>query len=219
LFFVQSLDYVNPWCVLPYVPSLGEKLRILNFHVPVAWIAVLAYLLSMFYSIRYLRRGNAIDDIKASSSAALGTMFCILATVTGMLWAKFNWGHFWNWDPRETSIFILLMIYFAYFTLRAAIDREDLRAKLSAVYDILAAVTVPFFIFILPRITTGLHPGSASEDTSGPVLSAQSEMLNMFKQFTFALAFGAFTAFFFWLLNLLVRLKSLKVEIVDRDYE
>jgi len=99
-------------------------------------------------------------------------LFCILATTTGSLWAQFNWGTFWNWDPRETSIFILLLIYGAYFTLRSAIENEEKKARLSAVYSIIAFVTVPFFIFIMPRILPGLHPGSAGDVNSGAVVSS-----------------------------------------------
>lgn len=206
-FHFVSLESIDPWIVLPYVPGLGERMRIINFHVPVAWVAVLAYLFSMVYSVLYLRRRDPAMDAKAASAAALGTVFCILATVSGMIWAKFNWGAYWNWDPRETSIFMLLLIYAAYFTLRSAIPTDDARARLSAVYNILAAVTVPFFIFILPRITSGLHPGAAGEVTSGPILSAQSEMMNLAKQFTFALALGGFTALFLRLQNALYRLR------------
>lgn len=222
IFRFVSLESIDPWIVLPYVPGLGERMRIINFHVPVAWVAVLAYLFSMVYSIMYLRRRDPDLDAKAASAAALGTVFCILATVSGMIWAKFNWGAYWNWDPRETSIFMLLLIYAAYFTLRSAIATDDARARLSAVYNVLAAVTVPFFIFILPRITSGLHPGAAGEETTGPILSAQSEMMNIVKQITFALALGGFTALFLRLQNALHRTRrigELINEAEDQDFQ
>jgi heme exporter protein C len=208
-----STQYVNPLIVLPYVPSLEDRIRIMNFHVPVAWIAVLAYLISMIYSIQYLRTRNMANDTKAAASAMIGTFFCVLATLTGMIWAKFNWGSYWNWDPRETSILVLLLIYAAYFALRSSIEKEDTKARLSSVYSIIAFVTVPFFIFILPRITAGLHPGSQTDNNSGPVLSPQSDMMNLTLQFTFSLAFAAFTAFFFWLLNLYIRTKKIENSI------
>ena len=180
---------VNPWMTYPYVPGLGEKVRLINIHVPVAWVSVLAYLFAMFYAIRYLMTKDLDYDIKASSSAFLGTIFTILATVTGMVWAKSNWGSYWNWDPRETSIFLLLLIYFAYFALRSSITKQDVRARLSSVYSIIAFITVPFFIFVLPRITQGLHPGSGSEANSGPVISGQTSMLNSELLITFGLSY------------------------------
>lgn len=197
---------VNPLLTLPYVPKLEEQIRILNFHVPMAWISVIAYLFAMIFSIKYLKTKDFTNDVLASSAAAIGTLFAILATTTGMIWAKFNWGSFWNWDPRETSIFILLLIYGAYFALRAAIDNPELKARLSSVYSIIAFITVPFLIFILPRLVDSLHPGSANDETAGPLLSSKEGTLNIFQQITFSLGFASFTAIFFWMFNIWTRL-------------
>jgi heme exporter protein C len=209
-FIYKKTVSVNPWFTLPYVPSLGELVRVLNYHVPSAWIAVLGYLISMVFAIQYLRKRELKYDIMASSAAELGTVYCLLALVTGMIWAKFNWGSFWNWDPRETSILVLLLIYFAYFALRSAIEKEELKARLSAVYSIIAFVTVPFFVFVVPRITNSLHPGSRSEGNIGPVLSSQSDMLNTTKQYIFSLSLMSFSIVFLWLLNLRIRIGLLK---------
>jgi len=201
---------INPFMTFPYIPDLEERVKILNFHVPMAWIAVLAYLISMIHAIQYLRKRDMKNDIFASSSAYLGTIFTILATVTGMIWAKFNWGAFWNWDPRQTSIFILLLIYFAYFALRSSISNNELKARLSSVYSIIAFVTVPFLVFVLPRIVSGLHPGSADDSSMGPILSGGSDQLNINKQIVFSLALASFTMLFFWILNIFNRYKLLK---------
>jgi heme exporter protein C len=210
-FIYQRIEAVNPLITLPFIPGLEERSKILNFHVPMSWIAVLAFLMSMVYSIMYLTKKKIDYDIYASSSASLGLLFSILATVTGMVWAKFNWGSFWNWDPRETSIFVLLLIYAAYFALRLSIEKPDVRYRLSAVYSIIAFVTVPFFIFIIPRIAAGLHPGSASDTNAGPVVSADPDSLNIIKQFTFSLALASFTLVYFWLLNIQIRFKKIKL--------
>lgn len=132
--------------------------RIVFFHVPMAWVSVLAFLVSCIASIMYLKRMDPLDDIRAGVSAGLGVLSCFLATVTGAVFAKIEWGAFWNWDPRQTSITILLLIYAAYFALRGAIPDPERRATLSAVYAILAFVTVPFLVFIVPRIYFSLHP-------------------------------------------------------------
>ncbi len=208
-----ALNFVNPWYNFPFIPQLGEKIKIMNFHVPVAWLSVVAYVVSMIFSIKYLKTRNLDDDLVAYSSAAIGTMFTILATITGMIWAKFNWGSYWNWDPREVSIFVLLLIYAAYFTLRSSIDNEETKAKLSSVYSILATITVPFFIFILPRITSGLHPGSAGEGNAGPVMSAQQNMLSSWMLYCFGVSLLVTTIIYFWMLNVTVRQKRLMNKI------
>jgi len=217
VFRAQEVIKVNPILTLPYIIGLEERARILYFHVPMSWIAVLAYIIAMVFAAKYLARNNIRDDITSASAAALGTLFCLLATVTGSIWAKFNWGSFWNWDPRETSIFVLLLIYAAYFALRSAIDNEERRARLSAVYAILAAVTVPFFIFIIPRINEGLHPGSKGDVNIGPVISPQAEALNPIKQVILSLSFAGFTLLFFWMLSLQIRSKILQLRSIKHD--
>lgn len=211
-----STSAINPAIIYPFIPALEERVRIITFHVPMAWISVLAYLISMIFSIRYLKTRNHEFDLKASSAAALGLVFTLLATLTGMLWAKYNWGSYWNWDPREVSIFILLLIYAAYFALRSSLENEELRARLSSVYSILAFITVPFLIFILPRIQSGLHPGSASDSTSGPVLSSQPGTMDTAMLYVFGLSLMVFTLLFFWLLNLNIRAKLLKEKLNKR---
>jgi len=187
---------------IPDIPALGDKARVLYFHVPMSWISVLAFFMSMWYSIRYLKTRDINYDIKSYSSAQLGFLFCILATATGSLWAKFSWGSFWNWDPRQTSIFILLLIYGAYFALRSAIESEDQRAKLSSVYAIIAAVTVPFFVFIMPRIVESLHPDPII-NTQGKI-NMDSSMLTIFLS-----SLVGFTMFYLWMLNLKIRIEKL----------
>ena len=184
------------WYQFPMIPGLEEKAKIIFFHVPTAWLSVIAFLMTMIYGIKYLVKKNLDDDAKSFAALQLGMIFTILATVTGSIWAKFTWGAFWHWDPRETSIFILLLIYGSLFALRSALENEDKRARLSAVYSIIAFLTVPFFIFIMPRIMTGLHPGSANDDTSGPVVDF---LMNSNMQLVFYLSLAAFTILYFWM--------------------
>lgn len=202
------------WYDLPIIPGLDQRARIMFFHVPMAWVTVIAFLVSMIYAIRYLARKDPFDDIRSVSSAGLGFLFCFLATVTGSVWAKFNWGSFWNWDPRETSIFLLLLIYAAYFVLRTAVENEEKRATLSAVYAIIAFVTVPFFIFIMPRIVPSLHPGSKGDpEGAGPIAQMKIDP-NMLLLFLAALI--GFTALFFWMWSVRVRMEKISLNSLGR---
>jgi len=186
----------STWYEFPFIPGLEEKAKIIFFHVPTAWLSVIAFLMSMVYGIKYLMKRDLDYDAKSHAALQLGMLFSILATVTGSIWAKFTWGAFWHWDPRETSILILLLIYGSLFALRSAVENEDKRAQLSAVYSIIAFLTVPFFIFIMPRIMTGLHPGSANDDTTGPVVDFR---MNGNMQIVFYLSLAAFTILYGWM--------------------
>lgn len=190
---------------IPKVGDMGQRARILYFHVPAAWVATLAFVMALFYGIQYLRKQDILYDFKAASAAALGLLFAVLATVTGAVWAKFEWGAFWNWDPRQTSIFVLILVYGAYFALRSAIESEQQKAKLSSVYAILAGITVPFFIFIFPRIVDSLHPDPIV-NTSGKI-KMDSSMLMVFLS-----SLAGFTVLFFWMLNIKIRIYKLKLK-------
>ena len=186
----------DAWYEFPNIPGLEENAKIIFFHVPTAWLTLIAFLVSTIFSFRYLKRKDLDDDAKAYSSAQLGMIFCILATVTGAVWAKFAWGAFWSWDPRQTSVFALLLIYGALFALRSSIESEEKRATLSAVYSLIAFVTVPFFIFIMPRIMKGLHPGSADDTNAGPVVNFN---MNSSMLLIFFLSLIGFTILYFWM--------------------
>lgn len=191
----------NPvkWYEFPIIPGLEQNAKIIFFHVPTAWITVIAFLMSTIYSVKYLLKKNLDDDAKSYSAAQLGIIFCVLATITGAVWAKFAWGSFWSWDPRQTSIFALLLIYGAWFALRSSIESDEKKATLSSVYAIIAFITVPFFIFIMPRIMSGLHPGSADDTNAGPIIDFK---MNANMQLIFYLSLIGFTILYFWMWNL-----------------
>ncbi len=206
---VARIVATDPGFTLPYILGLGERARIIIYHVPMAWMTVIAFLVSMVYGIRYLKTKELELDTKSAISSGLGLLFCVLATVTGSIWAKFNWGSFWNWDPRETSIFVLLLVYGAYFALRSAIDIEEKRASLSAVYSVMAFVTVPFFIFIMPRIMPGLHPGSSDDTNAGPVLSSGG--MNAAMRVVLYSTLAGYILLYAWLMQIKIRVFRLKL--------
>lgn len=194
-----------------YVPparDLGELSRIFFFHVPLAWVGVLAYMVSMINSIRYLKKFELQYDHRAAINAEIGMVFTILATVTGAIFARHTWGVYWNWDPRQTSIFILLLIYGAYFVLRSSIEEEDKRARLSSVYSILAFISVPFLVFIIPRLYFSLHPD--------PIINVSGKLemeRRMFQVFLASLA--GFTGVYFWVYSLKARFMKLKEKMEE----
>ena len=179
----------------PAESFVGESSRIVFFPVPTAWISARAFLLAAVHSGLYLRTRRLESDDAAAAAARLGILFCTLATVTGSLFAKVMWNSYWNWDPRQTSIVLLLLVYGAYLGLRQAIEEPERRATLSAAYALVAFVTVPFLMFAVPRMYASLHP-----DT---VINARGkvEMSPDIKTVFFA-ANLAFLVLFFWLYSL-----------------
>ena len=155
--FTMGIIY-SVFAIVPPAEGLGDYVRLAFFHIPMAWVSVLAFLVSACYGAGYLRQAEPRFDVLSAASARLGLIFALLATVSGAVFSKLTWGAFWNWDPRQTTIFVLLLIYGAYLTLRAVMPEERRRAKVSAVYAIFSFLAVPFLVFIIPRLYFSLHP-------------------------------------------------------------
>jgi heme exporter protein C len=187
----------------PALGFLANTDRILYFHVPSAWAATLAFLVCAAHSVAFLRKGREEDDRRAAIAARLGLLFTALATISGSIWAKVMWNAYWNWDPRQSSIVMLMLIYAAYLALRESIDDPERRGRLSAGYALLAVVTVPFLVFIVPRLLQSLHPQ--------PVVNVgmKREMNSRMLQVLIA-SFGGFTALFFWIYALEDRIEALR---------
>jgi len=179
----------------PAESFVGESSRIVFFHVPMSWIASLAFLLAAVHSALYLKSRRIENDEAAAGAARLGLLFCTLATVTGSIFAKVMWNSYWNWDPRETSIVLLLLVYAAYLGLRGAIEEPERRASLSAAYALIAFVTVPFLMFAVPRMYASLHPDTIINPRG------KIEMSSDIKSVFFASLF-LHTILFFWMYDL-----------------
>jgi len=187
----------------PLVPVLEQTTRVLYFHIPSAWLTVVALGWSMLHSVLYLARRDLRNDDHAATAAGLGLVFCISATVTGALWAKAMWGAYWNWDPRETSIFFILLIYSAYLALRGSIEGDEKRARLSAVYSVVAFVAVPFLVFVVPRMYDTLHPD--------PLINRRGKVdMDPMITWCFMAMLVGFTGLFAWLQSLGVRVMRLE---------
>jgi len=155
------------------------------------------------WSVLCLWRRGPDQDRAAAAAIEIDLVFCFLATVTGAMWARVMWGAWWNWDPRQTSISVVLVFYAAYLVLRGAIEDPDARARLSAAYAVLGLVVAPFFFFVLPRMVSfTLHP-DAVINTRAKV-EVESRML----QVLLASSAG-FTVLFFWLHRLRLRVLRL----------
>lgn len=152
---------------VPSLPILNETIRNAYFHIPMWFTMLSLYLVSVVYSIKYLRNGNWKDDLLAVEAVNTGILFCSLGLLTGMLWANITWGEPWPNDPKLNGSAIATLMYLAYLVLRNALDEEQKRAKISAVYNIFAFPIMVVLLYILPKLTDSLHPGSGGNSTFG----------------------------------------------------
>jgi heme exporter protein C len=147
--------------------SKPEAARIIFFHVPAAISCIVFFGIGAWYAIRVLRLKLPLDDIKSVAALEMGTLMCVLATVTGSIFAYMQWNTPWNWDPRQTTIVAQLLIYAAYFALRGSIPDDRRRMVLSAGYAVFAMATVPFLMIVIPRVFATLHPNNTLISSAG----------------------------------------------------
>jgi heme exporter protein C len=139
---------VLAWLALGAAPPdavQGDAQRLMYLHVPVAWLAYLAYGVTALASLLYLvpRTRSRRWDLLAGASAEVGVVFTALTIVDGSLWARPVWGIWWTWDARLVTTAVLLFLYLGYLALRRVPAPPDRRAKRSAVVALIAFADVP----------------------------------------------------------------------------
>jgi heme exporter protein C len=151
------------WAAIIYAPPaqlfrVASLARIMFFHIPCAMTATVLSVASAGFALLFLSTKDLNFDVKSRAAAALATLYWILTTITGAIFAKEEWGMYWNWDPKQSAILLLILIYLAYFALRSAVVDRRKQALVAAGYTLFAAVIMPFLTFVLPNTTQSLHP-------------------------------------------------------------
>ena len=186
---------------VPRLHILNETIRLNYFHVPLWFGMMFLFTYSVIHSIRFLNSNDLKHDDHAAASTTVGIFFGVLGLLTGMLWANATWGTFWTSDPKLNNAAIGLLIYLAYFILRGSITDDQQKARLAAVYNILAYVILIPLLYILPRMTDSLHPGSGNNPTFRLFDTAHNMKMVIYTAILGMIMLG------YWLMTLLLRLK------------
>jgi heme exporter protein C len=211
---ILLLIYVHLGGMLLDVPRLNilnETVRAIYFHVPMWFGMVFLFLLSVYYAVLYLRNPTPERDRKSVEYANVGLVFGILGIVTGMLWANYTWGSPWHGDPKQNGAAIALLVYLAYFVLRGSVENEEQKARLSAVYNIFAFAAMIPLIFIIPRMTSSMHPGSGGNPGFN-MYDLDNRMRLIF--------YPAVVAWFligFWIASIRIKMRTLEEKILAFD--
>lgn len=205
LILTAVLFVVALYMVFIFVPNIKDLKadRIFYFHVPVDWSAFLAYFVAFVTSIVYLRTRNEKWDIAAASAVEIGLVFNTLMLITGSIWARPNWGVWWNWEPRLTTALVLWVVYVGYMLVRGYSSGGEQAARLSAVIGIVGFVDVPI-VFLSTTWWQLQHPGHLVFQTGGLAPSMLATLM---------VSLSAFTCLFFVLLIERVSLKRAEAEL------
>jgi heme exporter protein C len=193
----------------PFRNILGETIRNTYFHVAL-WLAMFTiFIAGVYQSVRYLRSKDPARDNWAVSYTTIGVLLGLLGVLTGAIWAKNTWGAYWSWDVKQNTTAIALLIYLAYFVLRASFEDPEQQARISAVYNIFAFAALIPLIYVIPRLTDSLHPGAGGNITFG------SQDLDNTMRMVFYPAVIGWTLLGVWMATLLFRVRRLQ----ERLYE
>ena len=155
------LMIMNLYMIFIYAPTektMGIVQRIFYLMVPMAWLALLSFVIIFIASILYLKTKAGKWDVLARSSSEIGIIFTTLTLVAGSLWAKPVWGVWWTWEPRLTATLVLWLIYFAHLAIRSLAVDESRGATFAAVVGIVGFIDIPI-IGMSTTLWRGIHPG------------------------------------------------------------
>jgi len=196
----------------PFRAILYESLRNLFYHVPM-WFGMTFLLMgSLLYAILYLIKDTVRYDIYSYCMIKVAVLYGILGCATGSIWAKGTWGTWWTFQEIKLNVSLAaLLLYLAYFLLRAAIDDEVVRARVSSLYSILAFVATIMLLFVIPRmVTSSLHPGNGGNPGFG------GEDLDSTLRTVFYPAVIGWTLLGFWMAQLSWRTELLQDYLLEK---
>jgi len=143
--------------VAPEPTSMTFAQKIFYFHVPSAISMQLLFVTSGIASIVYLVRDTAGADRLARCCAEVGVMLALFVLITGPLWARVAWGHYWEWEPRLTLTMVLMFMFVAYVALRAFGGDDPLTRRICAGLAI-AGLPAIYLVRIAVEKWRGTHP-------------------------------------------------------------
>jgi heme exporter protein C len=172
----------------------GLNQKIFYIHVPIAITAYACFGWGGWKALRHLWKRDERADLESYVAIHLGVIFGVLTLVTGSIWARYRWGHWWVWSEDQLVLFLVLFLFYcAYFMLRYSLAPGPQRENLSAVYALFGVVLIPVSVLAIRLSERFIHP--VAFDRGGPNM-AGSQFL------TFCVAVAALLAVAAMLYNL-----------------
>ncbi len=143
----------------PLDANQGFVQKIFYLHVPLAIVSLCGYVLGGLFAIGYLRTGRRVWDMRSYCAIHLSLIFSIAGIVSGSIWAKASWGHWWVWsEPTLVSYLIVILLFATYQPLRFSIEDPERQSRYASVFAVVGAAFVPLN-FIAVRLSTAyVHP-------------------------------------------------------------
>jgi heme exporter protein C len=159
---------------VPNAPIEGFRQRIFYFHVPIALTAYACFAWAAWKALRLLWTRESHYDLESYTAVHMGVIFGILTLLTGSIWARTSWGHWWVWGSRQLVLFLVLFLFYsAYFMLRYSVEPGPRRANMSAVYALFGVALIPISFLAIRLAEDLVHPVVFSHDVQDRLAASQ----------------------------------------------
>jgi heme exporter protein C len=153
----------------PLEAEQGFLQKIFYVHVPLATVALCGFVLGGLLAIQHLRTRDPRWDMRSYVVIHMSLIFAVGTLITGSIWAKGSWGHWWVWsEPTLVSFLIIFLLYATYQPLRFAIDDPERQARYASVFAVTAGAFVPLNYVAVNETTQYLHPRVFSSTSNLP---------------------------------------------------
>jgi heme exporter protein C len=143
----------------PLDADQGFVQKIFYLHVPLAITALLGFVVGGVFAVLHLRSGDRRWDAYSYVSIHISVIFGVAVLLTGSIWAKASWGHWWVWDePTLVSFLIVFLLYATYYPFRYAIEDRDRQARYASVFAVTAGAFVPLNFLAVRLAQSLVHP-------------------------------------------------------------
>jgi len=202
-----------------YAPLDGDQgfiQKIFYIHVPLAIVSLCGFVAGGIYAIQHLRTGDRSYDMKSYVAIHLSLVFGLAVLITGSIWARAAWGHWWVWDePTLVSFLIVFLLYATYQPLRFSIEDPERQARYASVFAIIAGAFVPLN-FLAVRLAQSLsHPRVLS--ATGGAMPGEMRLTFLVSIFGVALLFVTLWKYEMASKHTRARMKSLKRRLGQDD--
>jgi heme exporter protein C len=158
--------------VAPVDADQGLSQKIFYFHVPIALTAYACFGWGAWKALRHLWKRQPGADLESYTAIHQGVIFGSLTLVTGSIWAKISWGHWWLWSENQLVLFLVLFLFYsAYFMLRFSVEPGPQRENFSAVYALFGVVLIPISFLAIHLASTLAQTHPVVFTTKGPQMS------------------------------------------------
>ena len=202
-----------------YAPNDADQgfvQKIFYVHVPMAIVALCGFVAGGVFAIKHLRSGDSSWDLRSYVAIHQLIILGLGVLITGAIWAKASWGHWWVWDePVLVSFLVVVLLYCVYYPLRFSIEDRERQARYSSVFAIAAGAFVPLNFAAVRMAEAYTHPRVLSQ--TGGNLPGEMRLTFLVSLLAMALLFVTL-----WKLELIsknasMQLKRLKRRLAERE--